>query len=325
MNCNLFKFVLLLIAAMVLSQSVWSQKVVFVPQFTAQSQFAGYYVALQKGFYKDEGLDVEIRHIGASSSQNSIDLLVEGKAHFAGAQLMQGIVARSKGVKLVNVLQLSQRSSLCCVAHFPVGDPEKFKGKKIGRWHKGFSEPCLILDKVANLGIQWVDYNSGIGLFTHHAVDASLMTSFSELIALRMSVGEFPDTNIYRFADKGFDVPEDAIFVDETYYKNNKAVVDKFVRATKRGWEYTRQHQDEALDITMAYMKANHVVSNRTMQRMMLEEVLRLQVNKETNKPDYKPYPKERFKNLSGIMVSAGVMPRLFDYEDLMVGGARKQ
>ena len=90
-------------------------KVTFIPQWTAQAQFAGYFVAKEKGFYAEEGLDVTIEF--PSNSISTMTLLKEGQCQFTTTQLLDAICAADQGTDLVNILQTSQQSGLVLVGY----------------------------------------------------------------------------------------------------------------------------------------------------------------------------------------------------------------
>ena len=93
-----------------------SNRIVFTPQWTPQSQFAGYYVAQAKGFYREEGLEVVFDHPSASSS--ALNRLEAGNSHIITLQLIQAIKLIGDEVPLVNILQTSQRNSLMIVPRY---------------------------------------------------------------------------------------------------------------------------------------------------------------------------------------------------------------
>ena len=133
-----------------------AQKIVFTPQWTPQAQFAGAYVAMDKGFYADEGLEVEMRHIGRTSTVGALDMLLDGQTDVITMQLLQAIVARSDGRPVVNVMQSTQKSGLCCVTRKPVSGPKDLDGMKIGRWKSGFAELSNIIVDNLGLDVEWI-------------------------------------------------------------------------------------------------------------------------------------------------------------------------
>lgn len=295
-----------------------AQKLTFMPQWTPQAQFAGFYMAQEMGFYAQEGLDVEIRHIKANSTESILTQLVSGKVQIAGQQLLQSIIARSDGQKILNVMQITQKSGLWCVSHTPVSKPEDLQGMKIGRWKAGYSEFCDILETYNNLHINWVPFINGINLYVYGAVDATLCYSFSEYIALQLAIGDIPDNQVLKFSDFGYECPEDGLYVTEEYYAQNKDAVDKFVRASKRGWEYARTHKKQTLEVVMRICSENHIVTNRAMQERMLDNYISLQTNPATGKIDFAPVTEPVYNDVTRALLETGYIVNKPEYKEVI-------
>lgn len=306
---------LLLAACTALAQ----EKVTFMPQWTPQAQFAGYYIALEKGFYADAGLDVTIQHVSTSSSKSSIENVLDGSVDICTGQLIQGIMYKDKGYDLVNVLQTSQNCSLMCVSNTPFTSFNDMDGMRIGRWKSGFGETAdLFCQEYGFNKIEWVYFAQGINLFVAKAIDATLCYSYSEYLDLLFARGDIPPENVVEFGTLGFNFPEDAIMTTGKYYSQHKDAVDKFKEASIRGWNYAREHPEEALDIVMNYVRDNNIVTNRFHQKMMLEEVLRLQVNPDSGKADFGHMSEELFRNLNDEMMGVGFITNTVKYSDFI-------
>lgn len=295
-----------------------AQKMTFMPQWTPQAQFAGFYMAQEMGFYAQEGLDVEIRHIKANSTESILTQLVSGKVQIAGQQLLQSIIARSDGQKILNVMQITQKSGLWCVSRTPVSKPEDLQGMKIGKWKSGYSEFCDILETYNNLHINWVPFINGINLYVYGAVDATLCYSFSEYIALQLAIGDIPDNQVLKFSDFGYECPEDGLYVTEEYYARNRDAVDKFVRASKKGWEYARTHKKQTLEVVMRICSENHIVTNRAMQERMLDNYISLQTNPATGKIDFAPVTEPVYNDVTRALLETGYIVNKPEYKEVI-------
>lgn len=307
-----------LLLSILCASSLNAQKITFVPQWTPQAQFAGFYVAYEKGFFAEEGIDVDIKHPGLNSGVSSVDMLKAGQAQIAGMQLIQAIIARADGTKLVNIFQTTQNSGLCCVSHKPLSNPKQMDSLKVGRWKVGFADFCEMLEMYNGIHVDWVPFLNGISLYVYGAVDATLCYSYSELIALELAVGKIPDENLLRFSDFGYECPEDGLYVTEKYYNANKETLDKFVKACKRGWVYARSHRDETLDITWKYITAANVSTNREMQRRMLDEYINLQRSKVSGKIDFAPVKPKVFREIVKSLKEVGYIVNDVEYNDLI-------
>lgn len=317
------KEILLAVLALTISATMAAQpkeltKVNFTPQWTPQAQFSGFYMAKEKGFFEEEGLDVSIDHIGINSTESITERLTSGKSQFVMQQFLQSVISRSNGVKLVNVLQITQHTGLMCIGQKPIDDVKDLDGLKVGRWRQGYSEICDMITQWQNIDIQWVPFVNGINLFLFGAVDATLCYSYSEFNRFLMALGEVPEENILRFPDMGIDGPEDGLYVLESYYDKNRETVEKFIRATKKGWEYVRGHQEEAVDLSLKICAENNVATNRIYEKMMLEEYLRLQEGAVPGEASFDKMKHETFDVLVNALESSGMIVNKPAYEEIV-------
>lgn len=316
------RFLLTALLALMSAAGVYAQHVNFLIHWEPQAQFAGYYVAMEKGFYKEAGLDVDLKHWNPNASYSSLDMLSSGQADIGTNLLMQGLIeTMSNHLDVADVLQTSQKSGLLLVSHYDLTkvDLKKLSGKRVGRWKAGFGQEADMFVKKYGVNVEWIYFNTGINIFVSKAIDATLCYSYSEYLDLLLAVGEIPQSHIARFADHGYNFPEDAIFANKTYLKTNKAAVDKFVAASKKGWNYAARHPEEALDIVMKYIQDNNYHKNRVQQKMMLEEVLRLQINPDTSKRDFAPLKASVFNKLISELNGIGAVNGTLKYEEFVI------
>jgi ABC-type nitrate/sulfonate/bicarbonate transport systems, periplasmic components len=291
-----------------------AQKVRYMPAWTPQAQFAGYYMALEKGFYAKEGLDVEIEHVSASSSKNPLSYLEEGAVDFCTMQFIPAVIARGGGARLVNVLQHSQNTALMCVSHEPLKTLEDLSGKKVGRWCSGSAEIADMFCNDFNVKYEWVYFINNVNLFVSKAIDATLCYSYNEYLSLLFARGTIPESHIIKFSDLGYNFPEDGLYVNEDYLAANPEIVSKFVKATIKGWQYAAEHREETVDVVMRYVDAAKIVTNKTFQRLMLDEVLSLQVNGKSGAVDFSKVDIETFTIITDNLMNMGVLDSQVDY-----------
>lgn len=259
-----------------------SSKIVFMPQWTVQSQFAGYYAALEKGFYRDCGLDVEIIH--PSASNNALNNLEEGECDIITMQLMQALMSIDRGYDLVNIMQTSQRNSLLVIPYRKdITEISDLKGCKVGIWKAGFGELGHILDNEKDLDIEWIPFVNNVNLFISGAIDATLAMSYNEYQQI-LACGIRPAA-VFRFSDLGYDIPEEGLYVTREYYRTHEKECRAFAEASGRGWKWVREHKDEAIDIVMEYAHREHIKASRILQKKMLDEILSLQHDRQGNIP----------------------------------------
>lgn len=295
-----------------------NNKIIFMPQWTPQSQFAGFYVAYEKGYYKQMGLQVELKHKPINSTRNTLDYLSSGEANIVEQQLISAMIARGRGLKIVNVMQLSQHCGMMCVSHKPINGIKSLNNLKIGKWKNGNAELAEITLKSNDVNVNWINFINGINLFMYKAVDATLCYNYSEYINILQSCGKIPENQILRFADYGLDYPEDGLYVTEDFYFANQDKIKKFIAATKKGWDYTRENPKEALRIVDKWMKNHKIVTNALFQKRMLEEVLKMQINTKTQKADYVPVNGGIFDAMVNELCRNKYIPRRITYEEII-------
>jgi NitT/TauT family transport system substrate-binding protein len=100
------------------------------------------------------------------------------------------------------------------------------------------------------------------------------------------------------------------------YYEEHKEQATRFALASRKGWEWAAQHPEETLDIVMQYVDKEHIATNRVMQRLMLNEVLRLQVDRESKKREFRLRP-DMVRQASRLMVENKMLSREITYSEL--------
>ncbi len=306
-------FLLLLSAAAGCPLFLHAQRIVFTPQWTPQSQFAGYYVAQALGFYRDAGLEVTISH--PSASNPSLNRLREGSCDVTTLQLVQAIENIDKGFPLVNILQTSQRNSLLIVPRRDdIRTLQDLRGKKVGIWKAGFGELARMLDHDQNLQIEWIPFVTHVNLFVSGAIDATLAMSYNEYLQIRVC-GINP-ARVFYLSELGYDIPEDGLYVTAAYYKRNREMLQRFTEASKRGWQWVAQHPQEALDIVMKYVRQAHASTNRLLQERMLENILELQRDRGSDSASFELHPKH-VERASALLFEHGRIGRKITFREI--------
>ncbi len=314
MNNKLLPWMMTAILSLCGISGIKAQKIVFTPQWTAQAQFAGYYVAQEKGFYREAGVEVEIVH--PSVTQSAMTRMFNKTSQATTLQLCQAMELADSGTELVNILQTSMNNAMVIVSARGK-DPLKQKGERVGIWSVGFGQLAICMSIKEGLDYDWVRFSTNVNLFVSGALDATLAMSYNEYYQLLQAGMELTDENVYRFCDHGYNVQEDGLYVTLDYYRKHKDQMRRFAQASRRGWEWAANHQEETLDIVMKYVKSNRVASNRIMQRLMLKEVLRLQIDRESKKREFRLRP-DMVKRASYLMAENGMLQREVKYEELI-------
>lgn len=312
---NFKRKVLVIAAVLVLpAMPACSQsRFVFTPQWKAQAQFAGYYVAQEKGFYKDEGISVDIVH--PSATQSALSRVEDEGIHATTLQLCQALKIVDSGIPVINILQTSMNNALVIVSRRGK-NPLEQKGARVGIWRADFGELAMCMSHQERLDYEWVYYAAEMNLFIKGAIDAIVAMSYNEYYQLLQTGLPLSESCVYRLCDHAYNVQEDGVYMRRDTYERNKEQADKFARASKKGWEWAAAHPDETLEIIMKYVRQNHVATNRTLQKLMLAEVLRLQTDRESGKREFRLRP-DMVRLASNLMLQNHLLKHEVRYEQL--------
>lgn len=296
----------------------FGQQITFTPQWTPQSQFAGYYAAMENGYYAEAGLDVRFDH--PTTSYSSMSMLKDGTSDIITCELIQAMMAAEDNIKLVNLLQTTQHSTLALVARAEnVTKLADLAGCRVGTWKVGFSEIPHMIDEEQHLDIQWIKLTSPLNLYIAGAIDATLVKTYNELILFTMA-GVTPGSLIH-FANQDYDFPEDGLYVSEAFYKKYPEKCRQFAEASRKGWEWVRNNREQALEIVMKYIEEAKVPSNRYNQKWMLDAVLEAQEDVKGEKPSYQ-LDEDAFYRLNEALKKYGYISKSAVYERF-IGGER--
>jgi NitT/TauT family transport system substrate-binding protein len=286
----------------------------FVPHWLHQAQFSGYYLAKEKGFYKELGLDVTIEMGGPNAPV--VPFLIKDKADITSMFLSGAIKAKATGADIVEIAQLSQRSALMFVAKIGKGivQPADFNGKKIGIWRSDFQELPKGFLKKFNVEAELVPITSTTNLFLHDGVDAMCVMWYNEYHQILNFGINAEELNVFHFYDYDLDFPEDAIVCKASFYKNNKKSCEGFVQATLKGWEYAFGHKEEAIDLVIELMEEANIPANRAHQMWMLNRM------QDVLQPDAKPMSgildKEDYELTAKVLMESGSINFIPEFEE---------
>lgn len=239
-------------------------KVTLQLKWVTQAQFAGYYAALAKGYYKDAGLDVSIKVGGPSITPETV---VAGKRADFGIDWLPNLFAtREQGSNLVSIAQVFARSGMTELTWRAGGinTIAKMRGKKVGVWCCG-NQPELFaalqkngINPKSSKDVTIVNQPFDMQLFLKHQVDAAAAMTYNELAQVLETKNpktgklyQLSDLNVFKMASPavGTGMLEDNVFVRADWLKNaaNQAAAVKFLKASFQGWIYCRDHQAECV------------------------------------------------------------------------------
>ncbi|MCX5772303.1 MAG: ABC transporter substrate-binding protein [Candidatus Hydrogenedentes bacterium] len=255
----------------------WAQEqplvaVRLIPHWIPQAQFAGYYVAQDKGFYRAAGLDVTILKGGPQSP--ALTLVEKGEAEFGTSFLSSALVKRDQGVRLVNIAQTGQRSALLLVARKSSGilSARDLNGRKVGVWLDYRAQPLAFFKK-NNVTTEIIPQGSTINMFLRGAIDGISAMSYNEYHLLLNAGLDPEDLTVFSFDQSGLNFPEDGVYCMQATLDNQRDVCERFVKASMEGWQYAFDHPGEAMKIIMQAADEAHTGTNFAHQRWMLEQM----------------------------------------------------
>ena len=242
------------------SVSYASDDVTIQLKWVTQTQFAGYYVAQDKGFYKDEGLNVTIKPGGPDIGP--MQVLAGGGADVVVDWMPSALAAREKGVPAVNIAQPFKSSGmmLTCRKDRGVNSTADLKGKNLGVWYYGNEYPFL--SWMNKLGLATDGSSNGVTVFKQgwdilpltqgdaDCVSTMVYNEYWQVLAEGLKPEEL---TVFKYEDEGVATLEDGLYILEDNLKNSDFVdkMVRFVRASMKGWKYAENNPGEAAEIVV--------------------------------------------------------------------------
>ncbi|MHC0054458.1 ABC transporter substrate-binding protein [Actibacterium sp. D379-3] len=252
-------------------------------KWVTQAQFAGYYVALEKGFYEAEDLDVTIKPGGPDIAPSQV--IAGGGADVVIDWMPSALAAREKGLPLVNIAQPFKSSGmmLTCRKDTGITSPADFPGKTLGVWFFGNEYPFL--SWMSQLGIPADGSEGGVTVLKQGFNVDPLLQKQADCVSTMtyneywqvIDAGLTPDDLVtFKYEDQGVATLEDGLYVLEDKL-DDPAFVDemaRFVKASMKGWKYAEENPDEAAEIVLEYDETGAQTEKH--QKRMMGEVAKL-------------------------------------------------
>jgi NitT/TauT family transport system substrate-binding protein len=248
------------------SQASGPTKVRLQLQWVTQAQFAGYFAAADQGYYKDEGLDVQILEGGVDIVPQTV--LAQGQADYAIAWVPKALASREQGAQITDVAQVFQRSGTLQVAFKDkaIGGPADLKTKKVGNW--GFGNEYELFAGMTEAGLDpakdvtLVQQQFDMQALLKGDIDAAQAMTYNEyaqvLEAKNPATGKLyqpGDFTTINWNEVGTAMLQDAVWADTSKLESDTAYQDttvKFLTAALKGWVYCRDNPEKCRDIVVA-------------------------------------------------------------------------
>jgi NitT/TauT family transport system substrate-binding protein len=229
-------------------------------KWVTQAQFAGYYVAKDKGFYTDEGIDITIKPGGPDVAPEQV--IAGGGADVIVDWMGGALAAREQGVPLVNIAQPFKRAGLelICPKDGPIKSEADFKGHTLGVWFFGNEYPFFAWMHKLGLstdggpdGVTVLKQNFDVSALVQKQADCISVMTYNEL-GQAADAGFTADKIIqFNYSALGNDLLEDGLYTTQANLDDakKKDALVRFVKASMKGWQYAIEHPDEAAQIVI--------------------------------------------------------------------------
>lgn len=252
-------------------------------KWVTQAQFAGYYVALEKGFYEEADLNVTIKPGGPDIAP--VQVLMGGGADVMVDWLPSALAAREQGAPIVNIAQpfASSGLMLTCLKEHGINSPADFPGHTLGTWFFGNEIPLFTwMGKLGlatdgsegGVTIQKINFN--VDPLLQKQVQCATTMTYNEYWQV-IDAGLTPDELVvFKYEEEGISTLEDGLYVDESKLSDPVEVekLERFVAASMKGWKYAEVNPDEAAEIVLEYDETGAQTEKH--QKRMMGEIAKL-------------------------------------------------
>lgn len=301
------------------------KKATLLPQWEPQAQFAGLYMAEDKGLYREHGVDLTI--LCGCAEHPSHMALAMGEVDFATMFLSTALKLASQGDEVLNLTQIVQRSSLLLVAKKQLGieRPEDLNGRRISLWGPEFSWQIESFVRRHGLRVETLPQGNGVNLFLRGGVAAASAMRYNEYHTIINSGLDEDELTVFSMADYGLSFPEDGLYCLRSTWERDPGLACAVALATMEGWRLAFAHPEEALDAVMRRVEQAKLPTNRVHQRWMLRhmrEIIapRLDTREDGGESLYTgTLSREDFMAVAKAMKKFELIGSIPDYEDFHV------
>ena len=291
-----------------------SEKVTAYLKWVHQAQFAGMYMAKEKGFYKEIGLDVEL--VPFQFGDSTIDSVLGNANSFGvtGSTELISAVAEGKNIKAIATIYQKSPYTLYSLKESNIINPKDMIGKRVGV-QPGTDGPLLFGVMLDTLGIDISDIDlEDIGYAADELIAGDVDISMGYIInEPQQAIEAGYEVNNMLMADYGATLYGDILFATDSMISENPELVSKFVKSTIKGWQYAVSNIDEAVQIVLKYA-ANRTLSH---EKYMLQQSIPL-IN--TGEYPIGWMAKDKWQNDIDLLTNEGVVKNTVLAEDVFIG-----
>jgi len=272
-----------------------------------QAQFAGFYTADKKGFYKENNISIDLRPGGVDFPATK--MVASGDSQFGVAGAIELILAREKGMPVVAIATIYRKNPFVFIAKKSSGitKPQDFIKKKVGYTLDVFEE-VTYRALMKNAGINPSQYEEvpvkyDMSPFFSGEFDVWPAYIINQAITAKEKGFEI---NVIWPSDYGINLYADTIFTTEDMIKNKPDLVKRFLNATLKGWDYAVKNPDEAARYTLEYSSALNYIHEKSMMNTSVGLII----------PDDKPIgwmEREKWEEMQKLLLEYGFMKNAID------------
>ena len=239
-------------------------------QWKPQSQFAGYYLARDKGYYREVGVAVSFLH--ANTDRGSLQMLSAGEAQLATAALSDALLLAPR---LVQIAQLLRRDSNLIIGWKDMGIEQvnDLDGKPVSYW-QGVSTTFEAFFKLHDIHPIAIPQYYSINLFLERGVAACAAKEYNDLHRLWQAGIDLEQVTVFKIRDYGLGFPEDGLYAEADWADRHPDLLAPLRQATLKGWRYAQAHPEEAIAVVMAEARQARIPTNLPHEQWMLRHVL---------------------------------------------------
>lgn len=289
-------------------------------QWYPQSQFAGFIMAYEKGFFQEYDLDIEL--IFYSDAGSTLDKLSKGNIDFATAWLSQAITHRSEGNDIVNVFQLLKKSSLMLITKSDYGiiHPKDLNKRCISVWGGDFSIQPNAFFKKFDIEAELIPQTFTTEVFLSGACEVISAMYYNEYNKIYQAGIDREDLVTFFFSDYGLNFPEDGLYCNLEFFNGNREIVYSVVRALLAGWEYAFNNKEETIEIIIDYSRRYHLRTNKAHQDWMLRYIKKsFLYNTEEDIDSWVKLCEKQYYNVLDILIQKEIIDKPIEYEDFFM------